>query len=148
LPYLAVNRRKLAREGKSEGERMICDLVDTVVGDIAHGNPAAARGVKVDVVDPNSVTDENFTFPQALYDFSRDRGPLHYHGICVPCRCNHIVFALAVKCRQFPAGSLYDLALDGNRWESVIRDDNLRHVKQSRTPLATVCQDIKTCPSH
>ena len=74
-------RHDLPREGEDEGERVIGDLVDAVVGDVADGNAAGPRRNKIDIVDADPVADDH---PGPLHrrnDVGIHRGKLRDHGI-------------------------------------------------------------------
>ena len=74
-------RDNLPRQGEDEGEGVVGDLVDAVVGDVADGDAAGFGGVAVDVVVADPVADDRLRPFHRGDDVGIDRGKLRDHRI-------------------------------------------------------------------
>ena len=114
----------LPREGEDEGERVVGDLVDAVVGHVADGNAAGPRGRQVDVVDADAVADDH---PRPLHrghDVGVHRGELRDHGIGIGDRRREGGDVFRLRGDERRARLAHDGFLDGEIGKGIVSHDN------------------------
>ena len=127
-------RNNLPRQGENEGQSVVGDLVDAVVGDIADGDATGFGRLAVDVVVADPVADDRLRPSHGGDDVGSDRGELRDHGISIGHRGgeNDRIFGARIDDRA--SGPLENRPFEIDVVERPIGDHNL-HESPPASPV-------------
>ena len=124
---------ELPRQGQDQAERVVGDLVDAIIRDVADRDAPGPGRVEVDVIDPDAVADDRPGPAHRRDDPGVDRGELGDHAVRVgDQRQERVGLVLRVRPDDLAAHRLEDGPLDVERVECVIGDGDLHGVSPAR----------------
>nr|WP_237764028.1 hypothetical protein [Terrimicrobium sacchariphilum] len=125
LPDEGIGLRKSPGQGEGECERMVRDLINAVVGNIANRDVSCSGRLEINVVDPDAVANDDPALIEVGDDFAGDWRPLNQQSVGFPTLCYDILRGFALRDMKLCSGLRDDFTLAVDMGESVIGDEDV-----------------------
>ena len=120
---------------------MICDLINAVVRNIADGNATRPGGIQINVVDANSITDDDTRFLHSGNDVRFDRCELSDDCVCFTNEWNQGFWCLALATDNLESLWAKNGLFNFEGWKCEIRNC---HLHESAFVRGVECDSMGT----
>jgi hypothetical protein len=141
-----VRGNDLPRTGEQQRNRMGRNFIDAIRRDMPDNDPSLGRGVHIDVVRPDAVTDDYFAAPKPLHQFASDFQSAAEDPIRRFAQPQRFLKGKFFSINEFPASPLDDLALALSRRVTMFNQNNFEF--RHRQVIKTKISSRKRKPHH